>query len=84
MTFSQADIANAMQSLELPEQIAVLEGLVAEVGIEQSADIISPHLLSVMLDLDGGQYPADLVARVERLKERVQAFNQERFDAPRK
>jgi hypothetical protein len=80
---SQADIANAMQSLELPEQVAVLEGLVAEVGIEQSADIISLHLLSVMLDLDGGQYPANLVARAERLKEQVRVFNEGRFGATR-
>lgn len=83
MSFSQADIANAMETLELPEQVAVLEGVVAEVGIGESADVIATYLLGVMLDLDASEYPADLVARVERLKEQVRVFNQGRFGAKR-
>lgn len=79
MSFSQADIANAMLKLELPEQVAVLEGVVSDFGIEKAADVVSIHLLSVMMDLDGGSYAPELVARVERLKEQVRTFNERRF-----
>jgi hypothetical protein len=79
VNISQEYIANAMQPLELSEQVVILEGVVAEFGIEQSADIIVHPLLSVDIDLDGGQYPAELVERVKRLKDQVRMFNQGRF-----
>lgn len=68
----------SMQTLDLAEQVTLLEGLYDEFG-EASLGVVALHLLSVSMDLDGGEYPADLVARVERLKERVRQYNQQRF-----
>lgn len=80
--FSREELFIGMQQLELPEQITVLEKLVAEHGIdEQSADLISMFMMSVLMDLDGGAYPPDLVKRAEGITEAVRKFNGRRFGA---
>lgn len=79
--YSHSEIFSAMQGLDLAEQVAVMEEIVAEAGIANSADLIANPLLSVMMDLDGGKYPAELVDRVNKLSEAVRMFNANRFAA---
>lgn len=77
--FTQNDIATAMQKMELPEQVATMEKWLADLGIEAVADQLTIFLMIAMIDLDGGDYPDELVARVDRLSVPVKNFNALRF-----
>lgn len=77
--FSQADLFNAMQTLEVSEQIDALEAALAEHGIEETADALAMCLMGIMMDLEGGKHPADLVGRAVQMTEQVRIYNQRRF-----
>lgn len=76
--FTQEQMAHAMQALDLPQQVDVLEGLVKEHGITEVGDALNVFMMGVLLDLDGGAYPPELVERVEALSDQLRTYNQQR------
>jgi len=66
-----------MLGLELPQQVEVLQGLVKDHGIDRAGPVLNLFMMGVLLDLDGGSYPAELVARVDSLSAFLRAYNQE-------
>ena len=82
MMFTQNDVAIAMQKMDLPEQVATMEKWLADLGMEAVADQLTIFLMTTMLDLDGGEYSPELVARVDRMLEQVKTFNEIRFAQP--
>jgi len=80
--FTQEELANSMQQLDTPEQIAVLEDLIKEHGINaETADVVAVFMMGVLLDLDGGEYPADLIKRATAIATGIREFNEIRFGA---
>lgn len=79
MVYTREQISAEFLKMELPEQVDVLEKWLADHGIEAISDLMALSLMGVSIDLDGGAYPSELIARVERLKEQMRSFNERRF-----
>lgn len=77
--FTREELANAMQALELPDQVAVLQSFMADCKIEDCADLVTPLLMNIMADLDGQDYPEELIERAEALVSKVEPYNKARF-----
>lgn len=75
MSLSKEYLFAALQTLELPEQVAVLEGTWEDEKSKASALMISMCLLPIMLDLDAGTFPNEIVARVRKLAEEIKPYN---------
>lgn len=75
--FTQEQMAHATQQLDLPQQVEVLEGMVRECGINEVGPALNLFMMGVLLDLDGGTYPVELVARVDALADQLRVYNQQ-------
>lgn len=80
--FTQEELFVAMQQLEIPEQVTAIEAYLREEGLnDESATVLSMVMMNVMIDLDGGNYPADLIERVQTITTTIRDFNEQRFSA---
>lgn len=79
--FTKEHIFAALLDQDISVQIETLEGLLKDFGIAEVSDVLAVCLLPIMLDLDAGEYPTEVVSRVKILAETVRTYNIERFAA---
>ncbi|MEK8034191.1 hypothetical protein AACH06_25475 [Ideonella sp. DXS29W] len=80
--FTPEEMLSALTDLPIKDQVDVLEQLMNSSPIEEVVDVAVMGLMTVRLGVDAS-WPADLVARVETMSDKIAAINKTRFgDSP--